>query len=245
MIILTVTDLKLQIAVVNMIIITYMGEITGQLAFVAAIPQIWCIPFLVWLRTVDTTTVSKWTIWGVMTVFLGSPYGEFPEKMEKLLLEDECFLTSGSNITAHPIQVGWASRNSNTVRSRTVGAAVYNMCVQAYVTSKSNFLPFCTGRQAYQIPSDPSRPWSFRGSIIASNVYQSTDNAPRYPRGNTALLCIAVINIVLYAATKVYYAARNHARERRWRVMGEEERRDYLRATKDGGNKRLDFRFTS
>jgi hypothetical protein len=38
-----------------------------------------------------------------------------------------CILTSNQ---AHPIQVGWNSRNSNTVRSRTVSAALYNMCVQ-------------------------------------------------------------------------------------------------------------------
>ncbi|KAL1860489.1 hypothetical protein VTK73DRAFT_7290 [Phialemonium thermophilum] len=60
--------------VTNMLIITYLGEITGQLAAIAAIPQVWSIPFLVWLRTTDTDSVSRWTVWAVMTIFLGNPY---------------------------------------------------------------------------------------------------------------------------------------------------------------------------
>ncbi|KAK3337616.1 major facilitator superfamily domain-containing protein [Cercophora scortea] len=91
--------------VLNMIILTYLSEAISQLSLVAVIPQIWSIPFLLWLRFADTSEVSKWTTWLVMSIFLGNPY-------------------------AHPIQVGWVSRNANTVRSRSVGSAMYNMCVQ-------------------------------------------------------------------------------------------------------------------
>lgn len=60
----------------NMLILTYLSQAINQMSMVAVISQFWAIPFLVWLRFVDTTTVSKWTTWLVMTVFLGSPYGE-------------------------------------------------------------------------------------------------------------------------------------------------------------------------
>ena len=60
----------------NMLILTYLSQVLDQMALTAVIPQFWAIPFLLWLRFVDTSAVSKWTTWLVMTFFLGSPYGE-------------------------------------------------------------------------------------------------------------------------------------------------------------------------
>ncbi|KAK4227401.1 major facilitator superfamily domain-containing protein [Podospora fimiseda] len=174
--------------VMNMIILTYLSEIMNEKSLVAMLPQFWAVPFLIWLRFVDTSGVSKWTVWLVMTVFLGNPY-------------------------AHPIQVGWVSRNSNAVRSRAVGSAMYNMCVQG-------------------------------GSIIASNIYRA-DDAPQYHRGNTVLLTLVIVNIIVYLSTRAYYTWRNKTRERIWDVMSESEREKYLQENWDAGNKRLDFRFAS
>lgn len=69
------------------------------------------------------------------------------------------------------------------------------------------------------------------------------DDAPRYVRGNRALLGINCMNIVIYLLTKVYFMARNRYREKKWAAMSESERLDYLATTTDEGNKRLDFRF--
>ncbi|KAK1830627.1 major facilitator superfamily domain-containing protein [Podospora conica] len=91
--------------ILNMLLLTHLSQLFNQMALTAVLPQFWALPFLLWLRLVDPSAVSKWTTWLVMTLFLGSPY-------------------------SHPIQVGWVSRNANAVRSRSVGAAMYNMCVQ-------------------------------------------------------------------------------------------------------------------
>jgi hypothetical protein len=97
------------------------------------------------------------------------------------------------------------------VRTRTVGSAIYNMCVQA-------------------------------SSIISSNTYQA-DDIPLYRRGNKVLLVILAYNIVLIVAIKTYYIWRNTNREKKWQAMTDAQKQEYLSATKDEGNKRLDFRF--
>ncbi|KAK0456138.1 major facilitator superfamily domain-containing protein [Armillaria borealis] len=55
----------------------------------------------------------EWVYFAVVTLITGFPY-------------------------VHPIQVAWASRNSNSVRTRTVSASVYNMFVQAGAITYAN-----------------------------------------------------------------------------------------------------------
>ncbi|KAF2645725.1 phthalate transporter [Massarina eburnea CBS 473.64] len=99
--------------VILLLAVTYSAEIFGELTFHAMAGQFWAIPFLVWLVVANIATTNKWIVWTVTTLLLCGP-------------------------TAHPIQVGWNSRNSNTVRSRTVSAACYNMFVQACGIISSN-----------------------------------------------------------------------------------------------------------
>ncbi|KAI1207852.1 MFS general substrate transporter [Annulohypoxylon truncatum] len=99
--------------IITMLALTYTAEILKELTFVALIGQIWILPFLIYLNVADTATASRWVIWTVTTLLLAYP-------------------------NAHPIQVGWNSRNSNTVRARTVSAACYNMFCQAGGIISSN-----------------------------------------------------------------------------------------------------------
>ncbi|KAI1763277.1 MFS general substrate transporter [Hypoxylon sp. FL1150] len=173
----------LVLKIITMMALATLAEYTGQLAACASIFQIWCLPFLIYLRVVDTTQASKWLTWGMISLLLAAPL------------------------------VGWISRNSNTVRSRAVGAALYTMFLQA-------------------------------GVIISSNIYRA-DDAPLYRRGNSILIGILSLNLVLYALAKAYYIWRNRTRERKWNTMTPEEQLVYLADHQDAGNKRLDFRLAS
>ena len=91
---------------INLLVFTQFAGLTKRLALNGIIGQVWALPFLIALHTINTSTTNKWIVFAIVTLLLGYP----------------------SN---HSVQVGWASRNANTVRTRTVSTAMYNMCCQA------------------------------------------------------------------------------------------------------------------
>jgi hypothetical protein len=102
------------------------------------------------------------------------------------------------------------SMNSGSVRTRTVASSVYNMAVQS-------------------------------ASLIASNIYQPSEPSPDEHQQKALTPSrrrIVVANLVLYGLTKLWYIWRNHARAKIWDSWTLEQRDEYIRTTKDQGNKR-------
>lgn len=84
---------------------TWLSEKVSQRLFVGFFSQIWTLPLLIAIEVLPATT-SHWVKYALSVMLVGHPY-------------------------AHAIIVALASRNSGTVRTRTVASALYNMTVQA------------------------------------------------------------------------------------------------------------------
>lgn len=80
------------------------------------------------------------------------------------------------------------------------------------------------------------------GSVYASYIYRD-DDKPLYRRGNTTLLVINLVAILVFLLTKLYYVWRNKQKERVWNGLSEEQQVEYRKTTKIQGSRRLDFRF--
>lgn len=87
-----------------MLLLTYLSEKLNQRALLGLFVQLWFLPCVAALAVLPGGA-NRWAAYALVTVLLSYP-------------------------SPHPMQVGWCSRNSNTVRTRTISAALYNMAVQ-------------------------------------------------------------------------------------------------------------------
>ncbi|KAI1650287.1 MFS general substrate transporter [Daldinia loculata] len=100
------------LGIVTMLTLTYLSEVWNERSFMGMLAQIWILPNIIALAVIPSNT-SPWARYAIVIILLSYPY-------------------------PHAIQVGWCSRNSNTVRARTVSAAAYNMFVQVSGIAYSN-----------------------------------------------------------------------------------------------------------
>jgi hypothetical protein len=92
------------IGAITMLMLTYYSEIWNTRTYLAIFGQLWLLPNVIALLSLPDN-IAAWAKFAVLTILLSYP-------------------------SAHAMHVGWCSRNSNTVRTRTVSAALYNMFVQ-------------------------------------------------------------------------------------------------------------------
>ncbi|VVT48626.1 uncharacterized protein SAPINGB_P001871 [Magnusiomyces paraingens] len=99
--------------IVLLLLQTWATEYFNERSLIATLQPLWIIPCAGVLAFWKDSLKNVWGTYAVLVVYLCGPY-------------------------IHAILVGWCSRNSNTVRTRTVSAAIYNMFVQAGSIISSN-----------------------------------------------------------------------------------------------------------
>lgn len=92
------------IFIINLLICTWVSERFNERLLFGVIAEIWCLPLLIALEVLPDEA-SGWARWINIVLLIGAPY-------------------------AHAIVVALTSRNSGSVRTRTVATALYNMTVQ-------------------------------------------------------------------------------------------------------------------
>lgn len=91
--------------IIILLILTWVSERIDQRALLGLLVPLWLVPTVGVLAFWKYSMQKPWPTWVVASILLGCPY-------------------------IHAICVAWVSRNSNSIRSRSVGSALYNMMVQ-------------------------------------------------------------------------------------------------------------------
>ena len=156
----SITLLNIPITVLtalNLFWITLVTEWAGQVAIVGVLTQLWALPLLI-VDYVAIKNISAWSQYAVTLLLVAMP-------------------------SMQAAQVGWCSRNSNTVRTRAVSACIYNIMIQLCGIASSN------------IYRDDDKPYYHRGNgqliainiaAVAANVLAKVYYSYRNKRNSTA-----------------------------------------------------------
>jgi hypothetical protein len=90
---------------VQLLIVTWVSEKYQERSIISSLSNIWIFPWLIALITLSAKA-NPWIRYALLSGLLSYPY-------------------------CHAILVGWNAKNSNSVRTRAVSAAFYNMFVQS------------------------------------------------------------------------------------------------------------------
>ncbi|KAI3406499.2 hypothetical protein KGF56_000631 [Candida oxycetoniae] len=93
------------IHIIFLLIITWVSERVNQRALVSLAAPLYATPLIAIIRWWSGSGKDVWATWVLNTLYMAQPY-------------------------IHAICVSWVSRNSNSVRTRSVCSALYNMFVQ-------------------------------------------------------------------------------------------------------------------
>ncbi|EGW31204.1 uncharacterized protein SPAPADRAFT_72059 [Spathaspora passalidarum NRRL Y-27907] len=91
--------------VVFLLSVTWFSERVNEKSFVCMLAPLYALPLISIIRWWPGAGIEVWPTWTLNTLYLSQPY-------------------------IHAICVAWVSRNSNSVRTRSIASAVYNMFVQ-------------------------------------------------------------------------------------------------------------------
>ena len=93
------------IHLIFLLLISWFSERVGERSLVCLIAPLYATPLMGVIRWWSGSGKDIWATWVLNTLYLGQPY-------------------------IHAIVVAWVSRNSNSVRNRSICSALYNMFVQ-------------------------------------------------------------------------------------------------------------------
>lgn len=116
---------------------TWVSEKINNRFMIVLVNMIWCFPLILALELMPAGA-SPWAWYACSALLVASPYihaiiGEYTLPAACRLLD-----SLGSSILTHASLVAITSRNAGSVRTRTVGSALYNMTVQAGSIISSN-----------------------------------------------------------------------------------------------------------